>query len=128
MGGPYALLLVLIAVAIAALTVKKSIDLFARTDLGPERLARGINAILFWGGFSALLGMLGQFSGVFKSLMIISHAPAVNPALVVEGMAVSLITTILGLAILGLSGIAWFALKSRLVSLTTRGEVVAARA
>jgi hypothetical protein len=56
--------------------------------------------------------------------MIIAHAEMINPALVVEGMAVSLITTILGLAIFGLAGIAWFALRARLASLTAQGAPV----
>jgi hypothetical protein len=121
-GGPYMFPLGLLAAVIAALSVKKAIDLFARTGLGQERLARGLSAILFWGCFSAVLGLLGQFSGIYRSLMVIRSAPAVNPGLVAEGLAVSLITTIFGLCILGVSGIVWFGLRCRLDTLTERGE------
>ena len=38
MGGPYALLLVLFGAIIFALIVKKAIDLFARTELGPANV------------------------------------------------------------------------------------------
>lgn len=118
MGGPYALLLGVLAVVVLALSVKKGIDLFARTGLGPERLGRGLNAILFWGCFSAVLGFLGQFSGMYKSLTVIRGAGVIHPGMVAEGMAVALISTVLGLTILAVSGIAWFGLSCRLRSLT----------
>jgi len=57
---------------------------------------------------------MGQFSGHYKALMIIRDAEIINPRLAVEGIAVSLITTVFGLIILAVSAIVWFGLRSRL--------------
>jgi hypothetical protein len=121
-GGPYAIVLGLLSFVVVALSLKKAIDLFFRTDLEPERLGRGLHAILFWGCFSAVLGLLGQFSGIYRSLMVIREAGLVHPGMVAEGLAISSITTLLGLGILAMAGIAWFGLRSRLQSLTDHRE------
>jgi biopolymer transport protein ExbB/TolQ len=112
----------LLAVVILVLSVKKAIDFFSRTGSEPAHLSRGLNAILFWGCISAVLGFLGQFSGHYLSLMAIKNAGLVNPALVAEGIAISLITTIFGLTILTVSALVWFGLKCRLDSLASRKE------
>lgn len=122
LGGPYAGLLGLLGVVVVALSVKKATDLFARTGSERDRLGRGLNAILFWGCFSAVLGFLGQFSGIYKALMVIQRAGVVHPGRVAEGLAHSLITVLLGLGILAFSGIVWFGLKCRLQSLSASGE------
>ena len=51
LGGPFAIVLGVLAAAVRALSAKKAIDLFARTGLERARLARGPDAILFWGSF-----------------------------------------------------------------------------
>jgi biopolymer transport protein ExbB/TolQ len=118
MGGPYVLLLGVLGLVVLALSVKKGIDLFARTGLEPERLGRGLNAILFWGCFSAVLGFLGQFAGLYRSLMVIRGAGLIHPGLVAEGIAVALISTVFGLTILAFAGVVWFGLSCRMRSLT----------
>ena len=107
-GGPYAHVLGLLSFVVFALSLKKGIDLFARTGMDPDRLGGGLNAILFWGCFSAVLGVLGQFSGIYRSLMVIKDHGVVHPGMLAEGLAISSITTLLGLGILGFAGIASF--------------------
>jgi biopolymer transport protein ExbB/TolQ len=114
MGGPYAILLGLLAIVIITLSIKKAIDLFARSDLGRERLSHGLNAILFWGCLSGALGLLGQANGLYISLSIVARAEGINPQLFMEGLAVSLIPTLFGLGILVISSIIWFVLRFRL--------------
>lgn len=114
MAGPFGILLVLMALVVLGLSVKKAIDLFGASGRGTEGLRRGLNAILFWGAISAVLGFLGQYSALYKSMMIISRAPVIDPALVSEGIAVSLLSTLMGLIILVLAAIVWFVLKTRL--------------
>jgi biopolymer transport protein ExbB/TolQ len=113
-GGPYMWVLLVLALVILGLTVKKVVDLFARNARSPEILARGVNAILFWGCVSAVLGLLGQFTGMYRSLSIIRSFGVINPSLVAEGIAVSLLTTLFGLMILMFSALAWFGLRCRL--------------
>ena len=121
-GGIYMFPLLALAVVILVLTVKKSVDLFAREGLDREQLERGLSAILFWGCVAAVLGVLGQLQGQYISLKIISQAGAVSPNLVAEGMRVSLITTLFGLTQLAFAGIAWFTLSTRFQRLRARME------
>lgn len=125
MGGPYMIPLSLLAVVTLALAAKKATELVTRTAVDRESLTRGLDAILFWGVISVVLGFLGQFTAMYKSLTIIRSAGLINPSLVAEGVAVSLITTIYGLAILAVSSILWFALRSRVNGLLARKEEAA---
>jgi biopolymer transport protein ExbB/TolQ len=122
LGGPYMYVLTVLALVVLVLSVKKFIDLFSRTTPEPARLARGLNAILFWGCISAVLGFLGQFSGTYLSLMAIRRAGLVDPALLAKGVAISLITTVFGLMILAVATIVWFGLRCRLNGLVARRE------
>jgi biopolymer transport protein ExbB/TolQ len=119
-GGLYMWPLSILAIVIVALSVKKAVDLFARRGLDRESLERGLGAILFWGCVAAVLGFLGQFHGTYLSLRVISQAPVISPALVAEGLAVSLITTLFGLILLALAAVAWFGLSCRYRSLLSR--------
>ena len=117
-GGPLMNLLIVLTIVILVLSIKKSVDLFLRSDQERERLERGLSAILFWGCVCAVVGFLGQFTGMYLSLSIIRSFGVVNPALVAEGIAVSLLTTLFGLMILMFSALAWFALRCRLRQLS----------
>jgi biopolymer transport protein ExbB/TolQ len=119
-GGPYMTLLALLAGIVLVLSAKKAIDLFVRSDRKPEVLARGLDAILFWGCVSAVIGFLGQFTGGYLSLMAIRRAGLVNPALLAQGIALSLLTTLFGLAILIFAALVWFGLRCRLGRIAKR--------
>jgi hypothetical protein len=119
-GGPYMHLLALLALVVLVLSIRRTIDLFARRERDPERLALGVDAILFWGCIAAVLGFLGQFTGMYLSLRVIRRAGLIDPALVAEGIAVSLVTTVFGLIILIVSALLWFALRCRLSRIASR--------
>jgi hypothetical protein len=121
-GGPYMVVLTFLALVVLTLSAKKGFDLFLRPGRRRERLARGLDSILFWGCISAVLGFLGQFTGAYLSLQSIRAAGAVNPPLLAKGIAVSLITSVYGLTILGLSTILWFGLRCRLKRLQSCRE------
>ena len=123
-GGPYMVLLTLLAVVVLVLSVKKTVDLFGRGGRDPERLAHGVDAILFWGCISATVGFLGQFTGGYLSLMVIRRSPIVNPALVAEGIAVALLSTVFGLITLIVSGLIWFGLRCRARKLVAQSAKV----
>jgi biopolymer transport protein ExbB/TolQ len=121
-GGLYMFPLLILAVVILVLTVKKALDLFVREGLERDELERGLGAILFWGCVAAVLGILGQLQGQYISLRVISQAGVISPNLVAEGLAVSLITTLFGLIQLAFAGIAWFTLSTRLQRVISRLE------
>jgi biopolymer transport protein ExbB len=119
-GGPYMWLLLALTMVIAVLVIRKAIDLFVRSGLERDRLERGLNAILFWGCISAVLGVLGQFHGYYISLKIVASAPTISPRMLAEGMAVATITTMFGMVQLFFAALAWFGLTYRYRSLTAR--------
>ena len=57
-GGFYMWPLLLFAIIILVLSIKKIIDLFFKPELSHAKLESGINSILFLGGMSVLIGFL----------------------------------------------------------------------
>ncbi|MBN1542894.1 MotA/TolQ/ExbB proton channel family protein [candidate division KSB1 bacterium] len=116
-GGPFMVFLLLIAVGVIALTIQKFIVLFIRREKSGER---GLNAILFWGGFSAVLGLLGQMLGVYFALNAIMRASDISPQIVAMGLSISYLPSLFGFYILIFSLLAWFILRARYNSLVRR--------
>jgi biopolymer transport protein ExbB/TolQ len=104
--------LLIISIVNIVLTVVSAIRVSQARPENAARTASGISAILFWGGVSAVLGFLGQHSGLYNALYAISRAKEISPNIVAEGFAQSFTTTIFGMTILVLSALAWFALNA----------------
>ena len=121
-GGFYMWPLLIFAIIILVLSIKKIIDLFFKTDLSHAKLESGINSILFWGGMSVLIGFLGHFHGLYMAMEAISRASDISPAIVAMGYGVSLITVLFGLLILLFSSIIWFVLRWRFKQLVSKSE------
>jgi biopolymer transport protein ExbB/TolQ len=120
-GGMYMWPLLIFAIIIVALAVKKFIDFSHSTAQEKIRLDIGTNAILFWGVLSLLLGIFAHFHGVYLAMMAIERANDISPAIVAEGYAMSLITVLSGLFILMVAGILWLVLRWR-YNVTIKGE------
>lgn len=69
------------------------------------------DAVLFWGGFSALLGLLGTLVGIAQIASAIRAAGGASAGLIWGGIGVTLTTSLFGLLVLLLSLIAWYALR-----------------
>ena len=110
-SGPVIFPLFGITLLILALCVWKTIELCLK-EPNPRSVEWGLNAILFWGGFSAVLGILGQFTGIYKGLNALVHAEMVNPRFVFMGLKESMNTALYGLTVLLLAGLAWFVLNT----------------
>jgi len=121
-GGFYMWPLLLFAIIILVLSLKKIIDLFFKSDFSHAKMESGINSILFWGGMSVLIGFLGHFHGLFLAMEAISRASDISPAIVAAGYGVSLITVLFGLLILLFSSIIWFVLRWRFKQLVSKSE------
>jgi biopolymer transport protein ExbB/TolQ len=113
MGGPYMTANVIVTLVIIIQIIRKFIDLFIKKELGDYQLELGINSIIVLGGLSAILGILGQFNGIYTALNIIIHAPEINPHIIAEGFTISFTTTLYGLNVLVISLIIWFIFRSR---------------
>ena len=104
-------ILLILAVVNVVLIIKKALQLFSGSDLSKMQIESGLNAIIFWGGFSAVLGFYAHFLGMVQAMQAISRANDISPAIVSHGYALSLVTILFGLLILMVSGIAWFVLR-----------------
>ncbi|MBN1996703.1 MotA/TolQ/ExbB proton channel family protein [candidate division KSB1 bacterium] len=112
-GGFYMWPLLVFAVVIIVLFIKKIIDLFFNADSLPHNADSGINAILFWGVMSIFVGVFGHFHGIYLAMQAISHAGDISPAIVSQGYAMSLITVLSGLFIFMIAALMWFVLRWR---------------
>jgi len=110
-GGPFMWLLLFAAIAIIILSIKKSLELFGKKDPNQTNLEKGINAIIFWGGISVVLGFFAHFFGMYQAMLAISKVPDISPAVIAEGYAVSLTTILFGLFIFLFAAIFWFLLR-----------------
>jgi len=113
-GGPVMWLLLLLFILILGLSVKKTIDLFSKSELNHALLEKGINAIIFWGAFSVVIGFFAHFLGIYEAMIAISRANDISPAIVSMGYSMSLITILAGLFIFLVSALLWFFFRWRL--------------
>ena len=120
--GVYKFPMLLIVIVILVLVVKKAAQLYGGSRLSLVQMERGLHAILFWGAVNAVLGILGQFTGMYYALNAISRATEISPRIVAQGFAESITTTMFGMFVFLISGIIWFVLFSRYKKLVAAQE------
>ena len=78
----------------------------------PDRYTKTwIDAILFWGGFAVVCGVLGTLVGITIAASYIESAGEVSTPLLWSGIKVALSTTLFGVLILAFSALLWFGLQ-----------------
>lgn len=99
----------------AALTLGLAVRAFLRpSDTAPDPgTIAGIDAVLFWGVFGAVVGLLGTLGGVAQAAAAIEAAGSVSPSLAWGGLRVALHPLLMGLLLLSVSLLLWFALRAR---------------
>lgn len=75
------------------------------------RINNRLNSILFWGALSAVLGFLGQYTGIYKALGAIINATEISPRAIMMGLRESFTTTLWGMHLLVWSSAAWAVLN-----------------
>jgi len=109
-GGFFMWPLLAIAVLIAVLAVWSGLRM--RDADGPDpMLETGIDAVLFWGGWGVVVGLLGTFGGIYQAAGAISRAGEVSAALVWGGIKVALTTTLFALLIFSIAALIWLGLR-----------------
>jgi biopolymer transport protein ExbB/TolQ len=108
--GIFAWPLLLLALVLAVLIVRRAVQLTSDGTEDEAGFRTGLNAILFWGAVAAVIGFVGQYSGMYNGLNAISRATEISPALVALGLAESITTTLFGLGLFLVSAVAWFTL------------------
>jgi len=85
--------------------------LLARSESRPLEAERALQSILFWGGMSLVLGLLGTVVGIVQIAQAVALTGAVEARLVWGGFGLSLMTLIFGLVILTTSLLLWIVLR-----------------
>lgn len=91
----------------------------ARAESSDALSSAGIDAVLFWGVFGAVVGLLGTLGGVAQAAGAIERAGSVSPSLAWGGLRVALHPLLMGLTLLSVSLLLWFALRARRASSDT---------
>ena len=110
-SGHAGVLIVILGLVIAALVVRRTVQLSRRSFTPGPAWDAGLNSILFWGAFAAVLGFLGQCLGIYNALTEISRATEISPVVTAMGFYISFTSTLLGLAVLLISALCWYALR-----------------
>lgn len=80
-------------------------------DLRSE-LRSDMDAVLFWGGFAVVVGLVGTVGGWFQMSRYLGSAGEVSAPLIWSGFSVSLLPTLLALAGFALALLAWTLLRT----------------
>ena len=120
-GGLFMWPLLLVAIVIIVLSIKKTIEITPTTKLNPK-IEKGVNAIPFWGAMAVLVGFLAHYWGITMAMDAITKANDISPSIVAQGYKVSLITIIFGLLIFMFSAIIWFILRWKIQTLSSQNK------
>ncbi len=108
--------------AVIGLAAWSALRLFRPTATPDLHSKAWLDAILFWGGFSAISGVLGTLVGFTIVTQSVEAAGEVNVTLMWGGIKVSMLASLLGVLILALAALLWFVLQLRW-RLLVAGEV-----
>jgi hypothetical protein len=109
--------MIIVAVVIIVLIIKKVIELFFLPNLDSKKKAWGLNAILFWGSFNFIFGIYVQTAGLWAALKEIITAPDLSPPIMIMGFLGSFMSTLFGAATLVVAALCWWLLRARLRSM-----------
>lgn len=109
-GGFFMWPLLLIGLVVGGQTLRAALALGRGRIGAPGELESRLQAILFWGIFAAVLGLLATLGGISQIATTIGRAGGAEPFLVWGGVGVALVTLIFGMLILIAAAVAWFAL------------------
>jgi hypothetical protein len=109
-GGVIMYPLVLVTLVVAVLAVRAWLRLRSG-EVSQATLGTGIDAVLFWGAYAAVLGVLGTLVGISQAAAAISQAAEVSPPIVWMGIRIALSTTIYGLLVFAIALLLWFGLR-----------------
>ena len=90
-----------------------SLPLVWRSAMPGRHAKAWIDAILFWGAFAAISGVLGTLIGIIITFQFIELAGEVRATLVAGGIKVALLSAALGTLILAVASLLWFGLQLR---------------
>lgn len=112
---------------IVGLTLGSARRLIGANASPSARTKAWIDAILFWGAFATIAGILGTLVGTVTAANAIQLAGEVQASVVWDGIRIALQSSAIGVVILALASLAWFGLQLRWRLLAARSTEAAAR-
>jgi biopolymer transport protein ExbB/TolQ len=109
-GGFFMWPILFVAVAIVWLAAR-SWTRTRRLDAPDAVVETGVDAVLFWGVWVLVIGLLGTFTGIYQAAGAIERAPAINPAMIWGGVRVALTTTLAGFLVFAVAALLWLGLR-----------------
>lgn len=110
-GGLLMWPLVLIVLVVLGIAVRACWHLFVRGGRDVFAIESCLDGVLFWGGFSVIIGVLGSAVGYHKALTVLAQRGVANPRALWAGGAEGMVSSIAGLLILAGAGVCWYALR-----------------
>ena len=101
--------LALVTVLMLVQTVRASASVGWKGDHHGASLR--IHSVLVLGVLGACVGVLGTLVGLMVAATSVEQAGAVNPTLMWGGVKVALISSVVGLLVLGVSAVSWLGLQ-----------------
>ena len=112
-GGPLFMgMLTIVFLVILVIAVVNGAPLLSNKSAVNDQQIKRLGLLKSLGLFAFVLGMLGQFLGLFQAFDIISSGMEISPAMMAQGVKVSMVTSIYGMIIFLVSYLLWFVLKS----------------
>lgn len=99
-----------VVLALAGWSVSR---LFSSGAWASPRTKAWIDAVLFWGAFAVISGVLGTLVGIIVAAQAIEAAGEVQTTLVWGGIKIAMLSSVFGVLILAFSALLWFALHMR---------------
>ena len=100
-------------IAVVGLALWSAFKLF-RPSATPDLHSKAwLDAILFWGGFASISGVLATLVGFTIATQSVEAAGEVNVTLMWGGIKVSMLGSLFGVLILAFASLLWFVLQLR---------------
>jgi biopolymer transport protein ExbB/TolQ len=104
-------MLTIVLLVILVIAVINGAHLLSNKSSSNDQRINRLGFIKSLGLFAFVIGMLGQFLGLFQAFDIISSGMEISPAIMAQGVKVSMVTSIYGMIIFLIAYLLWFSLK-----------------
>jgi len=98
---------------VVVIGIWSAVRLSTTSGAGSLKTKVWIDAVLFWGGFTTIAGVLGTLVGIVIAAQSIEAAGSISTPLVWGGIKVALLSAIFGVLVLACSSLLWFGLNTR---------------
>ncbi len=120
-GGILMFPLLLISLVLLGIIIRATWHLLVDGGTDTAAVENCLDGLLFWGSFAVIIGVLGSAIGYHRAMSAITAYGVVNPRAVWIGTAEGMVSTIAGLLVVVIAGMAWFLLRWRYLSLRRVG-------